>query len=151
MAWTQHFTFGRFSRKRKFFGNFDCDAQKFFSKGCFQTEYEEFRNFSFDGRIIDNYRQPPLISFGNFFWTIYRTTWNPRPVYPSFQVFLNATSFSCTWNFERFHMTSGGHVDVSKQWNGGHVGVSTKSFSLFFFSWKTELDKSPSSIGHRAR
>ena len=24
-------------------------------------------------------------------------------------------------------------------------------FSLSFFSWKTELDKSPSSIGHRAR
>ena len=24
-------------------------------------------------------------------------------------------------------------------------------FSLFFFSWKTELDRSPSSIGHRAR
>ena len=47
----QHFTFCRFSRKRKFFGNFDCDFRKCFTKGFFLTEYEEFRNFSFDGEF----------------------------------------------------------------------------------------------------
>ena len=66
--------------------------------------------FQFRRRILDNYRQPLLKSFGNFFRTIYRTIWNARPVYPSFQVFLNATSFRCTWNFERFTWRHGGHV-----------------------------------------
>ena len=47
----QHFTFYRFSQKRKFFGNFDCDFQKCFTKGFFLTEYEEFRNFRFDGKF----------------------------------------------------------------------------------------------------
>ena len=47
----QHFTFCRFSRKRKFFGNFDCDFRKCFTKGFFLTEYEEFRNFRFDGKF----------------------------------------------------------------------------------------------------
>ena len=37
--------FHRFSRKRKFFGNCDCDFRK-----CF-TRYEEFRNFCFDGKF----------------------------------------------------------------------------------------------------
>ena len=41
----QHFTFCRFSRKRKLFRNFDCDFRKRFTKGFFPTEYEEFRNF----------------------------------------------------------------------------------------------------------
>ena len=47
----QHFTFCRFSRKRKFFGNFDCDFRKCFTKGFFLTEYEEFLNFCFDGKF----------------------------------------------------------------------------------------------------
>ena len=47
----QHFTFCRFSRKRKFFGNFDCDFRKCFTKGFFLTEYEGFRNFRFDGKF----------------------------------------------------------------------------------------------------
>ena len=47
----QHFTFSRFSRKRKFFGNFDCDFPKSFTTGIFLTEYEEFRNFRFDGKF----------------------------------------------------------------------------------------------------
>ena len=38
----QQFTFCRFSRKRKFFGNFDCDFRKCFTKGFFLTEYEDF-------------------------------------------------------------------------------------------------------------
>ena len=51
----EHFTFCRFSRKRKFFGNFDCDFRKSF------TIYEEFRNCCFDGKLsIFNYRQPLL-------------------------------------------------------------------------------------------
>ena len=29
--------------------NFDCDFRKCFSKGFFLTEYQEFRNFRFDG------------------------------------------------------------------------------------------------------
>ena len=44
----QHFTFWRFSRKRKFFGDFDCDFRKYFTKGFFLTENEVFRSFSFD-------------------------------------------------------------------------------------------------------
>ena len=47
----QHFTFCRFSLKRKFFGNFDCDFRKSFTKGFFLSEYEEFRNFRFDGNF----------------------------------------------------------------------------------------------------
>ena len=47
----QHFTFWRFSRKWKFFGNFDCDFRKCFTKGFFLTENEVFRNFSFDGEF----------------------------------------------------------------------------------------------------
>ena len=56
----QHFTFCRFSRKRKFFGNFDCDFRKCFTKGFFLTEYEEFRNFRFDGKfsIFTDSRDP---------------------------------------------------------------------------------------------
>ena len=42
----QHFTFCRFSRKRKSFGNFNCDFSK-----MFLTDYEEFRNFRFDGKF----------------------------------------------------------------------------------------------------
>ena len=47
----RHFTFWRFSRKWKFFGNFDCDFRKCFAKGVFLTESEVFRNFSFDGEF----------------------------------------------------------------------------------------------------
>ena len=47
----QRFSFRRFSGKRKFFGNFDCDFRKCFTKGFFLTEYEEFRNFRFDGKF----------------------------------------------------------------------------------------------------
>ena len=47
----QHFTFRQFSRKREFFGNFDCDFRKCFTKGFFLTEHEEFRNFSFDNEF----------------------------------------------------------------------------------------------------
>ena len=36
----QHFTFWRFSRKRKFFGDFDCDFRKYFTKGFFLNENE---------------------------------------------------------------------------------------------------------------
>ena len=47
----QHFTFCRFSRKRKFFGNFDCDFRKNFTKGFFLTEYKGFQNFLFDSKF----------------------------------------------------------------------------------------------------
>ena len=47
----QRFSFRRFSGKRKFFGNFDCDFRKCFTKGFFLTNYEEFRNFRFDGKF----------------------------------------------------------------------------------------------------
>ena len=47
----QHFTFCRFSRQRKFFGNFDCDFRKCFTKGFFLTEYEGFWHFRFDGKF----------------------------------------------------------------------------------------------------
>ena len=47
----QRFSFRRFSRKRKFFGNFHCDFRKCFTKGFFLTEYEEFLNFCFDGNF----------------------------------------------------------------------------------------------------
>ena len=53
----QHFTFWRFSLKRKSFGNFDCDFRKCFSKGIFLTENEVFRNFSFEGKFTIFYRQ----------------------------------------------------------------------------------------------
>ena len=39
------------SRKRKSFGNFDCDFRECFTKGFFLTENEVFRNFSFDGKF----------------------------------------------------------------------------------------------------
>ena len=38
----QHFTFCRFSRKRKFFGNFDCDFRKCFTKGFFWLNMKNF-------------------------------------------------------------------------------------------------------------
>ena len=47
----QHFTFCRFSRKRKFFGNFDCDFRKKFTKGFFLTEYKGFQDFLFEGKF----------------------------------------------------------------------------------------------------
>ena len=47
----QHFTFWRFSRKRKSFGNFDCHFRKCFTKGLLLNENEVSRNFSFDGKF----------------------------------------------------------------------------------------------------
>ena len=43
MAWRQHFTFCRFSRKRKFFGNFDYDFRKCFTKGFFWLNMKNFK------------------------------------------------------------------------------------------------------------
>ena len=67
----QHFTFWRFSRKWKFFGNFYCDFRKCFTKGFFLTENEVFRNFSFDGefsiftnsQLLQHPRSKTLTSF----------------------------------------------------------------------------------------
>ena len=67
----QHFTFWRFSRKWKFFGNFYCDFRKCFTKGFFLTENEGFRNFSFDGefsiftdsQLLQHPRSKTLTSF----------------------------------------------------------------------------------------
>ena len=67
----QHFTFWRFSRKWKFFGNFYCDFRKCFTKGFFLTENEVFRNFSFDGefsiftdsQLLQHLRSKTLTSF----------------------------------------------------------------------------------------
>ena len=53
----QRFTFWRFSRKRKSFGNFDCDFRKCFTKGFFLTENEVFRNFSFEQERIKEDRE----------------------------------------------------------------------------------------------
>ena len=47
----QHFTFWRFSRKWKFFGNYDCDFRKCFTKGFLLTENEVFGNFSLDSEF----------------------------------------------------------------------------------------------------
>ena len=63
----QTFTFCRFSRKRKSFGNFDCDFRKCFSKQIFLTENEVFRNFSFEGN--SRYLQTAaLMQKGNSFY-----------------------------------------------------------------------------------
>ena len=47
----QHFTFCRFSQKRKFLETLILIFAKWFTKGFFLTEYEEFRNFRFDGKF----------------------------------------------------------------------------------------------------
>ena len=47
----QHFTFCRFSQKRKFLETLILIFAKCFTKGFFLTEYEEFRNFRFDGKF----------------------------------------------------------------------------------------------------
>ena len=57
----QHFTFCRFSRKRKFFGNFDCDFRKRFTKGFFSDWIWRISKFPFWRKILDIYRQPLLI------------------------------------------------------------------------------------------
>ena len=49
-AWRQHLMFCRFSRKRKFFGNW-LWFSKMSHQRAFFTEYEEFRNFSFDSKF----------------------------------------------------------------------------------------------------
>ena len=54
MAWTQHFTFAGFHEKENSLETSIVMLENFSPKGFFQTEYEEFRNFSFDGRIFDN-------------------------------------------------------------------------------------------------
>ena len=46
----QHFTFCLFSRKKKSLET-DCDFRKCFTNGFFLTEYEDFRNFRFDGKF----------------------------------------------------------------------------------------------------
>ena len=79
---------------------------KIFHQRVFSDKIWRISKFQFWRRILDIYRQPLLKSFGNFFRSIYRTTWNTRLVDPSFHLLLNTTSFRCTWNFERFHMTS---------------------------------------------
>ena len=63
----QHFTFCRFSRKRKLFGNFDCDFRKSFTKGFFCDGIWRILKFSFWRQILDIYRQPLL----NFLITPY--------------------------------------------------------------------------------
>ena len=50
MAWGSISLFAGFLEK-KIFANFDCDFRKRFTKGLFRTEYEEFRNFRFDGKF----------------------------------------------------------------------------------------------------
>ena len=55
----QHFTFCRFSRK-KFFGNFDCDFRKSFTKGFFSDWIWIISKFSFWRQMLDIYRQPLL-------------------------------------------------------------------------------------------
>ena len=49
MAWGSISLFAGFLEKRKFFGDFD--FRKCFTKGFFLTQYEEFRNFRFDGKF----------------------------------------------------------------------------------------------------
>ena len=51
MAWGSISLFAGFLEKKKLFENFDCDFRKSFTKGFFLTEYEEFRNFRFDGKF----------------------------------------------------------------------------------------------------
>ena len=38
--------------KKIFYRNFDFDFRKCFTEGFFLTEYEEFQNFSFDGKFL---------------------------------------------------------------------------------------------------
>ena len=52
LAWGSISPFAGFLEKGKFFGNFDGDFRKCFTIFFFfLTEYEEFRNFSFDGEF----------------------------------------------------------------------------------------------------
>ena len=106
----QHFTFWRFSRKWKFFGNFDCDFQKCFTKGFFLTENEVFRNFSFDGEF-SIFTDSPLLSTGEN-WT--------RLCRPSFKLIRGkqGKQFSCV-----FSLFLGEYVITR---------LSKKLFSLFF-------------------
>ena len=63
----QHFTFCRFSRKRKFFGNFDCDFRKSFTKG-FSSDWKwRISKFLFWRQILVIYRQPLLSTWTGCF------------------------------------------------------------------------------------
>ena len=74
MTWGSISLFGGFLenvyRKRKSFGNFDCDFRECFTKGFFLTENEVFRNFSFDGKFSIFTEQPLLRKY--FTTQIYR-------------------------------------------------------------------------------
>ena len=69
----RHFTFWRFSRKWKFFGNFDCDFRKCFAKGVFLTESEVFQ---FWRRILDIYKQPLLMIRFKPIFDLSRMAWH---------------------------------------------------------------------------
>ena len=58
----QRFTFCRFSRKRRLFGNFDCDFWKCFTKGFFCDWIWRISKFPFWRQILEIYRQRLLNS-----------------------------------------------------------------------------------------
>ena len=62
IPWGSIFIFCRFSRKRKLFGNFDCDFRKSFTKGFFSDGIRRILKFPFWRQILDIYRQPLLKS-----------------------------------------------------------------------------------------
>ena len=56
----QHFTFRRFSQKINFFGNYDCDFRKSFTKGFFSDWIWRISKLPFWRQILDIFRQPLL-------------------------------------------------------------------------------------------
>ena len=79
----QHFTFCRFSRKRKFFGNFDCDFRKCLTNGFFSDWIWRISKFPFWRQILDIYRQPLLNSlvFMNYEWVKFEIKEKGKPEY----------------------------------------------------------------------
>ena len=115
----QHFTFCRFSRKRKFFGNFDCDLRKSFIKGFFLTEYEEFRNFRFDGKFSRFYRRQLLKCLS---WK----SWNLTKVVVCFSQSVEWTGECTLWSLKNLQV-----LIYSKLHEKNHVITYTKVIVLY--------------------
>ena len=72
----QHFTFCRFSRKRKFFGNFDWDFRKCLAKGFFSDWIWRISKFPFWRQILDILQTAALKMSVNFEWILQGKHWD---------------------------------------------------------------------------
>ena len=125
----QHFTFWRFSRKWKFFGNFHCDFRKCFTKGLFLTENEVFRNFSFDGEFsifTDSKRFPRF----QMLWFIIPNFSPPLlPLYILMNIFLNLFDWLivyCPFRSAEWKTNQGGVRELDEE-TPSHTGLGIQA------------------------